>query len=382
MKKKLLSILLLISILTSILPATNVFAGGYVAILYIKWVEYQADLKTTSIILNDEGLMNSENPEVIIPDGTKRPSEYSYSVDQIASKGYVKEWINDNIYLKHLYLAYDENNICLQAGRYKLSQDFLIPEGYEFDDTFCNRNDIGVTITQEEVDKYWQMVKQPGGGTVYWVIEIPVKETGKASKAIANPPVPKLHADEDMAYLSYDYKAPDFESYEIQYSTKSNSGFKTISKVNYVRYGSVKGLKHGKTYYFRARTVREIAGKRYYSKWTEVKKKKVNKISQYSKLNIWLDSAARNQNNLFLQDKLKNRLHENWNIIFKYSTKKNGTYKTIKGTYHSPCMVEKLQKKAGMKKGKTYYLKAVVKVPCEDGSYVLVVTSAFKYVGR
>ena len=79
-----------------------------------------------------------------------------------------------------------------------------------------------------------------------------------------------------MAYLSYDYKAPDFESYEIQYSTKSNSGFKTISKVNYVRYGSVKGLKHGKTYYFRARTVREIAGKRYYSKWTEVKKKKVN----------------------------------------------------------------------------------------------------------
>ena len=45
-------------------------------------------------------------------------------------------------------------------------------------------------------------------------------------------------------------------------------------------------------------------------------------------------------------------------------------------------MVEKLQKKAGMKKGKTYYLKAVVKVPCEDGSYVLVVTSAFKYVGR
>ena len=43
MKKKLLSILLLISILTSILPATNVFAGGYVAILYIKWVEYQAE---------------------------------------------------------------------------------------------------------------------------------------------------------------------------------------------------------------------------------------------------------------------------------------------------------------------------------------------------
>ena len=153
MKKKLLSILLLISILTSILPATNVFAGGYVAILYIKWVEYQADLKTTSIILNDEGLMNSENPEVIIPDGTKRPSEYSYSVDQIASKGRVKEWIDDNIYLKHLYLAFDEKNICLQAGRYKLSPDFIIPEGYEFDDTFCNRNDVGVTITQEEVDE-------------------------------------------------------------------------------------------------------------------------------------------------------------------------------------------------------------------------------------
>ena len=139
MKKKLLSILLLISILTSILPATNVFAGGYVAILYIKWVEYQSDFSKKHIILSDESILLGENPEVIIPDGTKRPSEYSYSVDQLASRGSAKEWIDDNVYLKHLYLAFDETNICLQAGRYKLAPDFLIPEGYEFDDAICNK---------------------------------------------------------------------------------------------------------------------------------------------------------------------------------------------------------------------------------------------------
>ncbi len=382
MKKKILLSLLIISILTTILPATNIFAGGYAAILYIKWVEYQADLKTTSIILSDENLMNSEKPEVIIPDGTKRASEYTHYTDQENSKGYVKEWINDNIYLKHLYLAFDEKNNCLQAGKYKLTPDFIIPEGYEYDDTFRTRDDLSVTITQKEVDEYWQMVSQPGGGTMYWVIEIPVKEAGKTSKALAKPPVPRLHAEEATAYVAIDYKAPDFESYEIQYSTKSNSGFKTCSTSNYVRYGSVKAFQHGKTYYFRARTVREIAGKKYYSKWTSVKKAKVNKVGQYNKLSLWLDAPFRYQTDLFLQDKLKNRLRNKWKIIYKYSTKKNGTYKTIKGTYQSPCKVETLQEKAGMKKGKTYYLKGIVKVPCEDGTYVTVVTSALKYVGK
>ena len=154
-----------------------------------------------------------------------------------------------------------------------------------------------------------------------------------------------------------------------------------ITTANYAKYGSVKALQHGKTYYFRARIVRVYKGKKYYSDWTEVKKIKVNKVELNNKLSIRLDTAT-NRPNLYLQNRYNGTINKKWNIIFKYSTKKNGTYKTIKGTYHSPCMVEKLQKKTGMKKGKTYYLKAVVKVPCEDGSYVLVVTSAFKYVGR
>ena len=382
MKKKLLSILLLISILTSILPATNVFAGGYVAILYIKWVEYQSDFSKKHIILSDESILLGENPEVIIPDGTKRPSEYSYSVDQLASRGSAKEWIDDNVYLKHLYLAFDETNICLQAGRYKLAPDFLIPEGYEFDDAICNRNDVGVTITQEDVNKYWAMVKQPGGGTMYWIIDVPVKKEGKTSGVFEKIPTPRFYADENSAYIGPDYKAPDFESYEIQYTTKSNSGFKTISKLNYVNYGSAKALQHGKTYYFRARVVREKDGKKYYSKWSEVKKTKVNKIDVYDKLTLWLQPNTRNSENLFLKNRFNGGAGRNWKITYKYSTKKSGPYKTIKGITKSPCVVETLQKKAGMKKGKTYYIKAIAKVPCDDGTYVNVVTGALKYVGR
>ena len=70
-------------------------------------------------------------------------------------------------------------------------------------------------------------------------------------------------------------KISGIQGYQIQMSTKSGSGFKTIknagsSTVSYTK----TGLKKGKTMYFRIRTYRVANGVKYYSSWSKVVKAK------------------------------------------------------------------------------------------------------------
>ena len=70
-------------------------------------------------------------------------------------------------------------------------------------------------------------------------------------------------------------KISGIQGYQIQMSTKSGSGFKTVksagsSTVSYTK----NGLKKGKTMYFRIRTYRVANGVKYYSSWSKVVKAK------------------------------------------------------------------------------------------------------------
>lgn len=67
------------------------------------------------------------------------------------------------------------------------------------------------------------------------------------------------------------------EGYQIQRSMKKGSGFKTVKTVKGGKIRSWKntGLKKGKTYYYRVRAYRVVAGEKVYSSYSAVKYKKV-----------------------------------------------------------------------------------------------------------
>ncbi len=69
--------------------------------------------------------------------------------------------------------------------------------------------------------------------------------------------------------------------YEIQYSTNKKFA-KAAAKSRKVKKASktkeiISRLKKGKTYYVRARTYKKVAGKTYYSGWSNKKKVKIKK---------------------------------------------------------------------------------------------------------
>ena len=71
-------------------------------------------------------------------------------------------------------------------------------------------------------------------------------------------------------------KCNGIDGYEIQYSLKKSfSGSKklTVSKASAAK-ATIKGLKAKKTYYVRIRSYKKVGGKKYYSEWSKVLKKK------------------------------------------------------------------------------------------------------------
>ena len=70
-----------------------------------------------------------------------------------------------------------------------------------------------------------------------------------------------------------DLKIADLDNYEIFRSTKKNSGYGkkpyfTSSKPDYGYYVNNKGLKKGKTYYYKVRGFKVIDGEKYYTPWS------------------------------------------------------------------------------------------------------------------
>ena len=74
-------------------------------------------------------------------------------------------------------------------------------------------------------------------------------------------------------------KAPHAKGYEIQYSAKKSRGFKNIKTTTSAKplVLQSKKLKKGKTYYLRARAYKVVKGKKFYGKYTPVKKVKIRR---------------------------------------------------------------------------------------------------------
>ena len=94
-----------------------------------------------------------------------------------------------------------------------------------------------------------------------------------------NMPVPKKvkakSATVSWKKLSAKQRAK-FSKVEIRYSTSKKFGsYKTVFVSKKKASCKIKGLKKGKTYYFRVRNVRTKSGTRYVSNWSAVRKAKV-----------------------------------------------------------------------------------------------------------
>ncbi len=67
-------------------------------------------------------------------------------------------------------------------------------------------------------------------------------------------------------------KAYKVDGYVIYKSSKKSSGFSKVGKTSRLTWTDKKPGKKGKTYYYKVRGYREVAGKTYYTKWSVVKK--------------------------------------------------------------------------------------------------------------
>ena len=86
------------------------------------------------------------------------------------------------------------------------------------------------------------------------------------------PAISRLKATSGQVTVSWK-KVAGVTGYQVVYSLKSNfaSSVKKIAKGASKSSLVVKGLKAGKTYYFRMRTYRTINGKTYWSDWSKTK---------------------------------------------------------------------------------------------------------------
>lgn len=107
----------------------------------------------------------------------------------------------------------------------------------------------------------------------------------KGSKTVyfnVTPPkytVKKLTAGKKSLKVTLAKKSKQVKGYEVEYSTskkftKSTTKKKTVKSYKKINL-TLKGLKSKKTYYVRVRTYKTVKGKKYYSNWSKVAKKKV-----------------------------------------------------------------------------------------------------------
>lgn len=231
-KKK--SLLLILVLTLTIAISSSALAGGYGAFLFIRWVEYQPNGSVKNVVLTDESIMPGMKADVIYPDGTKHESKYNSIYDQQLCNKNVKR-TTEKCYIKHSILADDLQPVdALKAGVYKLSPDFAVPAGYEFDDSVASKNDLKVTITQKDIADYKKLAEH-GAGNLQWVITIPVKKQGSKPYNIEEE---IIKPSQDFVYFG--------KKTTVRVSSSSNSNLKVVGQNTLAKKSKYVKIKSGK----------------------------------------------------------------------------------------------------------------------------------------
>ena len=243
MKKRILSLFMLIVMTMTTLTATNLTAfGGYVedakrVRLNTTYTDYYSD-SDTSYLINDN--YSYKSYEFTIP-SSGTVSIYQESADRdhfaysllIYSANDLDEEIFDGTLNKNVKynsskrVYYNSVDIYLKSGTY-----FLIKE-------YCNQFDYSGTYTIRLNFKI--TVNKPS--------YLKVKTTGSTSFAL------------------YWSKVSGVSGYQLQ--QKSGSSYKTVADTKNTAF-TVKSLKPATTYSFRVRSYKTVGGQKYYSSWTSL----------------------------------------------------------------------------------------------------------------
>lgn len=342
---------------TMLLLPSTVQAGGIWAEIEVRFIvldeygswekcrtETEAGYKgrKAQITKPDGGLIDSTIDEVI--------SETSYIRDENGEQKNVREEYSGN---HRFFLASELNLHDMMPGTYTLTS-FECPEGYEYDDAMEETYPLSVTLTEQDIEDYkeWAAPLDFADGKV-WEINVPVKKIGTVSAALQKPSKkPELVLEDTYIYTE------GYGSYgvEYQYATEKDGSYQTLSSEDSSYYFYNSPLKHGKTYYFRARYYKTVGGEKLYGDFGKVLKAKVCK-SDVSKMQPVLQKVGGKKNGTAEKLRVSDGIYM---IRLSYAAKKKGKYKEINQTFAvgEEIDISSLSSITSMKKGKTYYIRA------------------------
>ena len=257
---------------------------------------------------------------------------------------------------KHLFnFAWEDDVSRMLVGTYRLT-NFECPRGYEYDNALEDKYPLSVTITQSDINEYLEWVQQgTEAGTETYTIYVPVKLKGTVSAYLQKPEKAVLSVNRENRYIETKNYGGTY-SIEYQYAAKKNGKYSTLgSEDGAYRFTKAgKRLKHGKTYYFRARYYKIAGGKKICGDFSNPVKIKVFKSSIYScKPVLKVIKTSRKSQAPRLQ---VNSGTNDFNMYkISYSTKKNGKYKEIRTVYSGSEIQTSTIKE--LKKGRTYYVR-------------------------
>ena len=250
------------------------------------------------------------------------------------------------------YLASEDDVSEMRAGTYRLT-NFECPKGYEYDNAMEDRYPLSVTITQSDIYKYLEWAHEATGGTKVYPIYVPIKLKGTVSAVLQKPEKPILLAGRDIIQIiPQNYKAN--YSVEYQYASKKTGTYKTCgtAKGSYSFRTAGSRIKHGKTYYFRARYYKVINGKKICGDFCDPIKIKVAKSDVFRSKPVLKVLYRSGKPYLKVTDSL-GRFH--WYRV-SYSEKKNGKYKEFGRNFYGKENVP-VSKITKLKNGRKYYIR-------------------------
>jgi hypothetical protein len=266
----------------------------------------------------------------------------------------------EGYFAEHRFFLANELDVSnMIPGVYALSS-YDVPKGYEYDNAMEDTYPLYVTITQQDIDDYVEWAKNFKGadGKVFQII-VPVKKTGTVSAVLQKPKKAQLSFKKGNTFIGPDSYNSAYTA-EYQYATKKNGKYTTLGEGNqydndyYFRDSSCP-LKHGKTYYIRARYYKVVNGEKIYGDFGKAVKVKVVK-SEVAACKLTLKTSK-----VTSAGKVETHLNINisgetagYKIKLSYATKKNGKYKELKDSFRVDTNLSEIKK---LKKGKTYYIK-------------------------
>ena len=307
-----------------------------------------------------------------------RPYTLSQTVQGPDGSGKTSRWYENNCF--HYEIATGQE-ILHPAGVYKLTKiDY--PAGYELDTVAVKLYPLSITITQAQLDEYlaWSS-EDDSAGTKEFEIKVPIKRIGTISPLLSKPQTPKIY--DQSKYGSLYISANDARKlvYQVQYSTKKDSGYKTLysSEENNVNFEKYNALKEGKTYYFRARVYRKVGDIKVYSSYSKPLKAKVSKAWYIADSKPQIKAVLKNGKTSYIACGTYSSDRSVITATFYYSEKKAGPYKVLATQNAAKSTLKNLTK---LKAGKTWYVKMRWSIKLQDGTVVNSKTSNILTVKR